>query len=58
MNIITATKTAKAVQDGQHVAKADMQAAFDRLSMPDQLTVSASKLRAALWDTGRVNLDD
>ena len=57
MNIRTATKTAKDVKIGIGVPIKHMQAAFDRLSNPDQLhSVEAADLRKVLWNTNKVNL--
>lgn len=57
MNIRTAMKTAQEVKDGLPIGRADMQAAFDRLSEPDQLSHAASSMRTALWNTDQVELE-
>jgi len=59
MNINKSLKIAEAVEAGTIVPQADMQAAFERLSKPDQfMSVAAGSARHILWTTGKVNLDD
>jgi|19_taG_2_1085344.scaffolds.fasta_scaffold29235_2 hypothetical protein len=58
MNIKTAHKIAARVQAGEFILEPEMQAAFDRLSQPDQLNSTASShSREVLWETNLVTLD-
>ena len=57
MNIKTAHNIAARVQAGEFIPEPEMQAAFERLSRPDQLnSTAASHSREVLWETNLVTL--